>query len=272
MSLIHVQTLIFVWKVSQEQAIEAMGKRKIDEMNETEEQRKERKRLKKDQKKRKKKEDKKDKKKKKHESNSSQDEDDYDAACIAPSISSGQQVFLLKKLVLTISLLPSALRNVIANVEDALRLFLLKYSDGIGGILLAFENVKVLADTKSSNDIVVGMIFNELPHIHYRVSADALVFCPAPGSKMSGSVTESSFHSHLSLVVHQYFNASVSAEQLREAGFEFDDVQLQWYWQDATNTLSKGDRIDFVCQKMYESGGIISIEGSNPALGAKEAS
>jgi RPA43 OB domain in RNA Pol I len=233
-----------------------MGKRKTDD-DETKEQRKERKRLKKEQKKKTKKKGKKEKKQIK-ETASSQDEDD--------TATTGQEVFFRKKLELTISLLRAALGDVLGNVEDALRLFLLKYSDGIGGIFLSFENVKILSDNKGS---VVGMILNELPHIHYRVSADALVFCPSPGCKMSGSVTEASFHSHLSLVVHQYFNASVSADHLREAGFEFDDVELQWYWQAAANMLSKDAHIDFVCQKMYESGGIISIEGSNPALRAK---
>ena len=235
-----------------------MGKRRGGE-DETEEQRKERKRLKKEQKKKKKKENrKKDNKKKK--TSIKREEDDRTPP-------TGQEVFFRKKIELTISLLPAALENVIDNVEDALRLFVLKYTDGISGIMLAFENVKILSDSKSN---VVGMIINELPHIHYSVSTDALVFCPVPGCKMSGSVTDSSFHSHLSLVVHQYFNASVSADRLREAGFEFDDVQLQWYWHDAANALSKDDGIDFVCQKMYESGGIISIEGSKPVLRAKE--
>ena len=166
---------------------------------------------------------------------------------------------------MTISLLPAALANVQVHAEDSLRLYLLKYSDGIGGILLAFENLKIISENKNA---VSGIILNELPYIHYRVSTDALVFNPIPGSKLSGTVTESSYHSHLSLVVHKYFNASISSNMLREAGFEFDTIQLQWYYQrDASATVLKmGDSIDFICDKLYESGGIISMEGSSPGL------
>lgn len=180
----------------------------------------------------------------------------------------GQDGFWKKSIELTISVLPSALRDIHAYIHEALRSYLLKYSDEIGGILLAFENVKILSDSTASS--TVGTIFNELPHIHYRVSTDALVFDPSPGTKLVGSVMDGSFHSHLSLLVNRYFNASVSSEQLRAAGFEFDDVQLQWYWQDSTNALCNGDCIELVCQKLYESGGIISIEGAEPALRSKE--
>lgn len=240
-----------------------MGKRDSDE---TEEQRRERKTIKKEQKKKKKEEDKREKKRHKKESTEIADDD--------TSSVSLNKAFASHSLELTVSLFPSALGNVLGNVEESLRSFLLKYSDEIGGILLAFENVKFLSDLdvtdNKTSPTIVGVINNELPHLHYRVSADALVFVPTPGTPLFGTVTESSFHSHLSLVVHQYFNACVLAEQMRDAGFEFDDVLLQWYWQDTANALSKGDCIDFVCQKMYESGGMISIEGTKPTIRSKE--
>jgi RPA43 OB domain in RNA Pol I len=223
-------------------------------------ERRERKRLKKELKQRKK--EKKAKKRDRKEQETSSNED--------ASLQQQQSLpdgFWKRSIELTISLLPSALRNVLAHVEGALRNYLLKYSDEIGGILLAFENVTILSH---GNNDAVGNIYNELPHIHYRVSANALVFDPSPGTKLVGSVAECSFQSHLSLLVHDYFNASVSAEHMRASGFEFDDVQRQWYWQDTTNALDSGNSIDLVCLKLYESGGIISIEGSQPALRSKE--
>ena len=235
--------------------VEQMGKRRRDE-GETAEQRKERKRLKREQKKIKKEE-------KEHEQQTTV----VESIASKRSEPSHEKIdgFFRKKLELTISLLPAALENVLAHAEDALRIFLLKYSDGIGGILLAFENLKIISENKNS---VSGIILDELPHIHYRVSMDALVFSPTAGSKMSGTVTESSFHSHLSLVVHKYFNASISSNMLRDAGFEFDTIQLQWYYQRDTNAtvLKRDDQIDFVCHKLCESGGIISIDGSNPVF------
>lgn len=233
-----------------------MGKRRQHE-EETAEQRKERKRLKKEK-----------KKGKKEENEHDQSTTQVESKTFRRSEQTHEKsdTFSRKKLELTISLLPAALANVLVHAEDSLRLYLLKYSDGIGGILLGFENLKVLSENKNA---VSGIILNELPHIHYRVSTDALVFNPKPGSKMSGTVTESSFHSHLSLVVHKYFNASISSNMLRDAGFEFDTKELQWYYQrDANATvLKRDDNIDFICHKLYESGGIISMEGSNPVFG-----
>jgi hypothetical protein len=66
--------------------------------------------------------------------------------------------------------------NVLAHVDGALQNYLRKYSDEIGVILLAFENVTILSHDSddAATAIGVGAIYNELPHIHYRVSADAL--------------------------------------------------------------------------------------------------
>jgi RPA43 OB domain in RNA Pol I len=227
-----------------------MGKKRKDN-GETDEQRKERKRLKKEQ--------------KKQSNNESKQLHPLVSTPVPLSDGCSDDVFSLKKLELTVSLLPSALSNVLASAEDSLRLFLLRYSDGIEGIMLAYEHVQVLSKI---NGKLAGVIMNELPHIHYRVAVDALVFNPTPGSILSGTVTDSSFHSHLSLVVHKYFNASISAGSLREAGFEFDDVRLQWYYRQGTSAtaLKMDDQINFVCQKLYESGGIISIDGSSPVL------
>jgi DNA-directed RNA polymerase subunit E'/Rpb7 len=236
-----------------------MGKRRHNE-EETAEQRKERKRLKKEQKK-----NKKDAKDHEQQRTTRVESSPHKSS---EHTNEKSDAFFRKKLELTISLLPTALTNVLAHAEDALRLYLLKYSDGIGGILLAFEHLKIISENKNA---VSGIILNELPHIHYRVSTDALVFNPTPGSKLSGTVTESSFHSHLSLVVHKYFNASISSQMLRNAGFEFDTIQLQWYYQrDANATaLKQDDNIDFICHKLYESGGIISMEGSEPVFVSK---
>jgi len=256
-----------------------MGKRKAGEEEEdagtglTKEERKKRKRLKKEQKRIKKEERK--KRKKGGDNNVAVPTLTTSAAPLTVTSSStitpatamvddDKAVLYRKRVEYTVSLLPAALKNVQMSVEDSLRSILLKHSDGIGGVLLAFENVQIISDNPTST---VGVILNELPHIHYKVAADALVFVPKPGSVLVGAVTETSFHSHVSLVVHHYFNASISAEQLRAAGFAFDEVQLQWFRDDSDQRpLSSNDRIQFVCEKMFESGGIISIEGTKPKL------
>ena len=94
----------------------------------------------------------------------------------------GKGVFTKKKIGFVVSLLPATLKNTEKSVEDSIRQLLLKYSDGIGGILLAFDKVKINVEKNSQGR---GFILNELPYIHYSVSCDALVFCPTVGCKVS---------------------------------------------------------------------------------------
>lgn len=164
-------------------------------------------------------------------------------------------VFLEKRLEMTISLLPAALKDVRRSIDDTLRALLLKFSGSVGGILLAFYNVKVLKDGK-------GFILNDLPHVHYTVACDALVFNPHAGATLTGVVSKS-FHSHLSLIVHNYFNASIPASFLREAGWTFDETLEEWIGPEA---LTIGRKVEFTVDKVYESNGIISLEGSKPIL------
>lgn len=174
--------------------------------------------------------------------------------------SSDEKIFFKKTLQLTISLLPSALRNVQKSIEENFASYLLKYSDIIGGIMLAFEKIEIIGNNGG------GIILDDLPYIHYTVSADALVFSPAIGCKLKGVVTES-FPSHISLVVFQYFNASVPAEQLREAGFEFDRQQGNWYDKKGpSSAMMTEQNMEFVVKKIHESGGIISLDGAKPKL------
>jgi DNA-directed RNA polymerase I subunit RPA43 len=184
-------------------------------------------------------------------------------------------VFLQKRLEFAVSLLPAALANVKNGIRGAMRKFLLKYNDGVGGIMLAYDNLTILSDVQipglnqQQGAVAIGEIRNEMPHIHYKVLADVLVFCPYHGCNLHGVVTES-FSSHLSLVVHHFFNACISADDMRESGFEFDDVQSQWFWKETSNSLSKNDGIDFICENIYEAGGIVSIDGKKPTIRAKE--
>lgn len=147
--------------------------------NETEEERKERKRLKKQAKKK--------EERKSTESLSFNEEthvniDDHSPSpptSLTPSEENAQSTaFQQKRLKMVVSLFPVALSDIMSHVRESLRSLLLKYSDGVGGVLLGFDSVKF------SNDDSYGVILNELPHIHYNVELDALVFCPEVGTKV----------------------------------------------------------------------------------------
>jgi hypothetical protein len=92
-----------------------------------------------------------------------------------------KNIFLKKKIELAVSLLPGSLRNCEESVEDSIRQLLLKYSEGLGGILMAYDNVLLKTDEGEGR----GWILNELPFIHYNATCDALVFSPTVGSEVS---------------------------------------------------------------------------------------
>jgi hypothetical protein len=100
---------------------------------------------------------------------------------IGSSETGSKKIFLKKKVELAVSLLPGSLRNCEESVEDSIRQLLLKYSEGLGGILMAYDNVRLKADGKGEGR---GWILNELPFIHYNATCDALVFSPTVGSEV----------------------------------------------------------------------------------------
>lgn len=95
----------------------------------------------------------------------------------------GKSIFLRKKIDIELSLLPGALHHVEDSVHDSIGNLLMQYSDGLGGILMAYEDVRLKSDGRDSG---YGWILNELPHIHYTASCDALVFRPHVGCEVSG--------------------------------------------------------------------------------------
>lgn len=99
---------------------------------------------------------------------------------VSPSTPTTKSPFQEKRLKMMVSLYPVALSNVLSHVREALRRsLLLKFSDGVGGVLLGFENV-TFSEKKR-----LGMILNEFPQVHYTVELDALIFCPEEiGSKV----------------------------------------------------------------------------------------
>ena len=152
----------------------------------------------------------------------------------------------VKKLRLSASILPSGLGDVKTSIDRCIRDFLLKYSDSVEGIIMGYKNVEISTDGR-------GRIVEELPHIHYDIRCDALVFTPIPNARLKGRVTES-FHSHVSLVVFNYFNASISADRLREAGFEYDADKESWYSVESEDTIEKSTYLAFATEKIHEAG------------------
>jgi hypothetical protein len=86
-------------------------------------------------------------------------------------------VFYKKRMEVSLSLLPSAMSNVQAALEDSIRSMLLRYIKRVG-MLLTFQNLEILSNNGH------GMILDELPYLNYKVGFEGLVFCPKVGSKV----------------------------------------------------------------------------------------
>lgn len=83
---------------------------------------------------------------------------------------------------------------------------------------------------------------------------------------MEGTVVEC-FPSHVSLLVLNYFNAMIPAEKLNSVGYVYDEGVQQWMLQqEDSQTITIGDKMTFVVDKLYECGGTISLEGKDPSV------
>ena len=68
------------------------------------------------------------------------------------------------------------------------------------------------------------------------------------------------------MLVLNYFNAMVSAEQLRGAGYSFDADLQKWVSESGGQTISVNSRITFDVEKIHECDGTMSLEGVKPSL------
>jgi len=183
-------------------------------------------------------------------------------------------IFQQKKARLLVSLLPASLRNIQRAINGAMQSLLLRHSDGVDGVLLSFDNIEIKnddtktnADGRRTNECggYYGRILDEMPHIHYYITCDILVFNPTVGQKMTGVVNES-FPTHVGILVYDFFNAMVNADSLRASGYSFDSDLNEWSNDDTNATIQIDDKLNFKVEKTHECNGMISIECSEPSI------
>lgn len=108
------------------------------------------------------------------------------------------------------------------------------------------------------------------PDEYNSVSITALTFTPRKKMKLVGKISES-FPSHVGLLIHDFFNGMVSADNLVRAGFRFDAEQYTWLnvnvnaTDDGDNNLAL-EYLAFEVSKVHECAGVISLEGENPKV------
>lgn len=175
--------------------------------------------------------------------------------------------FKRKKIRMLFSLFPSDLHDVYGEIRRSLKMKLLRYMLGIEGVLIAFDDIKLVTSVPGLSKTAGGVILNEQPQIHYLAELDTLLFCPEVGKVVTGNVIEC-YESHVGVLVHNFFNASITSDHLQKAGFSFLDDDFgatTWIHKDGSTILAPDETVKFIVEKVHECAGTISMEGSHPS-------
>lgn len=167
----------------------------------------------------------------------------------------------------------------------------------VSGVLLAYQNVRLLGQSPdNSNTHATAKIIHESPFAFSWVSADFLVWRPARGDLVEGSIRLQA-PSHISLLVHDVFHASVRREALPDGWrFVYHDADEAYYEGDAETasaveaTAAPGsesdkslgywvdgagekvaDKVQFYVKKVAVTGRLVSLQGTLRADGSTRA-
>ncbi|NXT21458.1 RPA43 polymerase, partial [Syrrhaptes paradoxus] len=97
---------------------------------------------------------------------------------------------------------------------------LLRYSESLQGVPVAYDNIKVVGE--------LGDIYDDQGFIHLNVEADFVIFSPKKGKKLVGVINKVA-PSHIGCLIHGCFNASIpkpeqmSTVQWQELGLKIGD-------------------------------------------------
>ncbi|XP_076157002.1 DNA-directed RNA polymerase I subunit RPA43 [Alosa pseudoharengus] len=143
-----------------------------------------------------------------------------------------------------VALPPMYLKKKKTGIQEELNAELLKYSEKLKGVPLAFDNIKLLGQ--------LGDIFDDQGYIHLNIEASFVVFKPKKGQKLEGVINKIGL-THVGCLVHSCFNASIlkpkemTSEMWRYSGLaiggslEFEVFQLD---SDAAGVLLIRGRLD----------------------------
>ncbi|XP_025236734.1 DNA-directed RNA polymerase I subunit RPA43 [Theropithecus gelada] len=140
-----------------------------------------------------------------------------------------------------IALSPRYLNRKRTGIREQLDAELLRYSESLLGVPIAYDNIKVVGE--------LGDIYDDQGHIHLNIEADFVIFCPEPGQKLMGIVNKVS-SSHIGCLVHGCFNASIPKPEQLSAE--------QWL----TMEINMGDELEFEVFRLdSDAAGVFCIRG-----------
>ncbi|XP_046860096.1 DNA-directed RNA polymerase I subunit RPA43-like isoform X2 [Xenia sp. Carnegie-2017] len=115
-----------------------------------------------------------------------------------------------------------------------------KYLEEYGGVIVAYENIKLLERLATIDD--------ESPLIHFDIKISYIIFKPELGKKLVGIVNKIS-NSHVGCLVHGRFNASLKKSDL----YQNDRIE--------NKTFNIGTQFVFRICDINTVGGLLSIAG-----------
>ncbi|NXD20041.1 RPA43 polymerase, partial [Spelaeornis formosus] len=119
-----------------------------------------------------------------------------------------------------VALPPRFLGRKRSGIRAQLDAELLRYSESLQGVPVAYDNIKVVGE--------LGDIYDDQGFIHLNIEADFIVFSPKRGKKLVGVINKVA-PSHIGCLIHGCFNASIpkpeqmSVVQWQELGFKIGD-------------------------------------------------
>eukprot|EP00644_Phytophthora_capsici_P004788 jgi/Phyca11/537964/estExt2_Genewise1Plus.C_PHYCAscaffold_10083 len=133
----------------------------------------------------------------------------------------------------------------------------MRYSEPLQGVVLSFSNVKL--------DRPHGVIVNEMPFIHCKVLADALLFRPKEGMMLRGVVNKIGSN-HVGMLFAGVFNGSVAEAELPK-GYVHNYAQDCWLGEDGSS-ISVEDEVEVKVLRVHVAGAMVAIEATMRFNGA----
>ncbi|NXP25042.1 RPA43 polymerase, partial [Scytalopus superciliaris] len=140
-----------------------------------------------------------------------------------------------------VALPPRFLARKRSGIRAQLDAELLRYSESLQGVPVAYDNIKVVGE--------LGDIYDDQGFIHLNIEADFVVFSPKKGKKLVGIINKVA-PSHIGCLIHGCFNASIPKPE------QMSTVQ----WQ--ALGLKIGDELKFqVLHLDSDTAGVFFIRG-----------
>ncbi|KAJ3206519.1 hypothetical protein HDU67_008112 [Dinochytrium kinnereticum] len=141
-------------------------------------------------------------------------------------------------------------------VFEYLSKFLLRYVQEVGGVIIAFNNVKFLQNS--------AKVMYDCPYAHIPISTELTVFSPKINSLVVGVVNKVS-PDHIGLLVHGVFNASIAADQIRKYEFAWRDKLSGWKRLGTDGpeaVIQPGSMLRFTVTGLTKANDILTLSGT----------